>query len=81
MIAEIKQFCELLLGCPQLPEPELDLAAFVRAVEQATAELPAAYDPLRSAAGPWIKTRKLQGGGSLGAMLGACAGESICIVS
>lgn len=53
---EVKTFCELLLGCAPLPEPELELKAFLAAVESELEMLPKVFDPPRNKMSPWIKT-------------------------
>merc|ERR1712008_282835 len=43
--SQIKTFCEALLGCPSLPEPELDQQAFLTAIDEALALQPNVFRP------------------------------------
>ena len=54
--SQIKTFCEALLGCPSLPEPELDQQAFLTAIDEALALQPNVFDPTSGEVRPWIKT-------------------------
>ena len=56
---QLKSFCELLLGCDALPEPELDRPAFVAALERALACVPRVFDPLTFREQSWIKASRL----------------------
>jgi len=56
----IKEFVEDLLGCTDLPEPELDARAFVNAVRTQQAELPQTLNPKLMEPGPWVDLRKLE---------------------
>ena len=78
MPSQTKQLIEKILGCAELPEPEVDLGAFKDALLKVlgTRELPAVYNPLTKRMAPWvdvqavsrhIKTRGQNGGG------GGCA--------
>jgi len=64
--SQVKQFAELLLGCPPLPEPEIDAKAFAKALQGALAELPPVYDPQTKTMKAWIDVKKLAGPGSSG---------------
>ena len=57
---QLKSFCELLLGCPALPEPEIEREAFIAALQEALATAPSVYDPLTLREAPWVKVRHLQ---------------------
>lgn len=56
--SQVRQFCELLLGVP-LPEPDLDAAAFIAAVQAALQTMPPVFDPLTSRLKPWIDVHLL----------------------
>jgi len=58
--AQVKNFCELLLGGTPLPEPEVDLGAFMKAVDTELAKQPKVYDPLSKKMEPWIKKGLLE---------------------
>jgi hypothetical protein len=57
---QVKKFCELLLGCPPLPEPDLDRQAFLDAINTALAAQPQIFDPISKKMTPWIKTEFLE---------------------
>ena len=57
---QVKNFCELLLGGNPLPEPEVDLGAFMKAVDMELAKQPKVYDPLSKKMEPWIKRGLLE---------------------
>ena len=54
--SQIKTFCEALLGCPSLPEPELDPQAFLASIDEALALQPKVFDPISGELQQWIKT-------------------------
>lgn len=54
--SQIKTFCEALLGCPSLPEPELDPQAFLAGIDEALTLQPKVFDPVSGEVQPWIKT-------------------------
>mgnify|MGYP007078126737 CR=1 FL=1 len=60
--SQIKQFAELLLGCSNLPEPEVDRKGFAEAVKNALAEVPLTYDPRTKSMKPWINVKHIFGG-------------------
>jgi len=64
---QLKAFCELLLGCGTLPEPELDRAAFVAALEEALTAAPAVFDPLTLRETAWVKPHS-----TFGRLAGCC---------
>jgi len=74
----IKQFCELLLGCPPLPEPELEPKRFLSALRAALAPLPPVFDARRRQMRPWIDVdclaRCLSPRTGLAAILAPCLG-------
>lgn len=57
--SQVKQFCELMLGCGVLPEPEADGAAFRAAVQECLQSVRPVYDPLSKRMKPWVDTNKL----------------------
>ena len=57
--SQCKLFIERLLGCAELPEPEIDQAAFVTAVQQASTAAPSTYDPVTGRFKPWIDAKAL----------------------
>ena len=58
--SQIKTFCEALLGCSSLPEPELDSPAFIAAIEEQLTLQPNVFDPASGKMSPWIKTEVLK---------------------
>jgi hypothetical protein len=58
--SQIKMLCEAILGTPDLPEPEVDLKAFVAAVDEQLALHPKVFDPPSGKMSPWIKTGLLK---------------------
>jgi hypothetical protein len=58
--SQIKTFCEALLGCSSLPEPELDTQAFIASIEEQLALQPNVFDPSSGKVLPWIKTEFLK---------------------
>lgn len=58
--SQCKQLIELILGCDTLPEPELDPAAFLAAVETAQREAPQVFNPTRSRFGAWVEPAYLK---------------------
>jgi hypothetical protein len=52
--SQIKELCELVLGCSPLPEPDTDWADFEAALSDALANVPLVYDPLAGSHRPWI---------------------------
>ena len=54
--SQIKTFCEALLGCPSLREPELDPQAFLASIDEALALQPKVFDPISGELQQWIKT-------------------------
>ncbi len=61
--SQAKEFIEKLLGCPGLPEPEVDPKGFQKVLEQQLkAQLPV-YNPVTKKMTPWVDTKKLIKGG------------------
>lgn len=58
--SEIRGFLQLLLGCDTLPEPELDVPAFLEGVRLALKDEPPTYDPRSGKLKPWIDLRALE---------------------
>lgn len=56
--SQTRTLCELLLGV-QFPEPELDAAAFIKAVQAALTQMPAVFDPVSGRTAPWIDVKLL----------------------
>lgn len=55
----IKEFIEDLLGCSELPEPEVDANSFVDAVRSKLRELPEVLNPRSMQMQPWVDVRRL----------------------
>ena len=58
--SQVKQLCELILGCGPLPEPELDSAAFLQQLKVAVKAAGKVYDPLRRSMKPWVNMTHLR---------------------
>jgi len=56
--SQSKQLCEMLLGC-SLPEPDLDLPAFISALKEALGAEPHTFDPRSKMRKPWIDVAAL----------------------
>ncbi|KAL1529066.1 hypothetical protein AB1Y20_000028 [Prymnesium parvum] len=54
MPSQLRQLCELLLGCPPLADPQTDFAAFVSQLRRALDVAHPVYDVLSAAYRPWI---------------------------
>lgn len=52
--SQVRQLCELLLGCGPLPEPEIEWKAFHAALNDAVASAPTTIDPRTGRRRPWI---------------------------
>jgi len=57
--SQVKQYCETLLGCGVLPEPEADLAAFRAAVKKNLSGVPQVFCPATKAMRPWVDASSL----------------------
>lgn len=58
--SQAKQLIERLLGCAELPEPELEPAAFVSAVERALGSQPKVFDLNMNRKDNWVKPEMLK---------------------
>jgi len=58
--SQIKMMCEALLGCTNLPDPDVDPKAFIAAVDQQVALHPMVFDAPSGKMQPWIKTGVLK---------------------
>jgi len=56
---QIRQLCELLLGCDKLPDPDADIDAFQTALEVALEGVPYTYDARRKEQRAWIDVPRL----------------------
>jgi len=52
--SQIKAFCEALLGCSRLPEPELELEAFLAALDVELSPLVRVFNPVKKLQAQWI---------------------------
>jgi hypothetical protein len=55
---EVKRCCEAILGCSELPEPEVDLMAFRMAVNESLRDEAPVFDPVSNSMRPWVDTKK-----------------------
>lgn len=62
--SQIAAFCEELLGCSPLPEPDVDATAFTQALRGELDKLPQVYDPIHRRMRPWIDLAKIRRAGS-----------------
>lgn len=58
--SQIKMMCEAVLGCTNLPDPDVDPKAFIAAVDEQVALHPKVFDPPSGKMQPWIKTDVLK---------------------
>ena len=58
--SQIKMMCEAVLGCANLPDPDVDPEAFIAAVDEQVALHPKVFDPPSGKMQPWIKTDVLR---------------------
>lgn len=59
MPSQVKQLCELILGCESLPEPEADPAEFLKALRQQQATVPPVFHPTKRVLLPWFDLKGL----------------------
>uniref|UniRef100_A0A6V4A1U7 VWFA domain-containing protein n=1 Tax=Prymnesium polylepis TaxID=72548 RepID=A0A6V4A1U7_9EUKA len=57
--SQVKELCELILGC-RLPEPQVDKAAFFRALTAALQDAGEVFDPLSRRMKPWVDLDALE---------------------
>lgn len=57
--AQAKMLIERVLGCENLPEPELELQAFLKEVERVQSTMTTVYNPLKGKMSHWIDVSKL----------------------
>ena len=62
--SQAKQLCERILGCGELPEPEVDPEGFRTVLREALTRLPPVYSPVKQAMAPWVDVDKVLGGGA-----------------
>lgn len=58
--SQIKRFISIMFGLSDLPEPELELEAFLSAVRAALQEQPNTYDPRSGRMKPWVDMHALE---------------------
>jgi len=56
MPSQMAELCELVLGCPPLPDPQIDFAKFERELARAVQVAPMVYDAMAGCHRPWIDT-------------------------
>ena len=69
--SQVRQMCELILGCGELPDPQTDRPGFDDALKAALASAPSTVDPRSGKRRPWIDQKRT-------AASGPCA--SCCMV-
>lgn len=57
--SQVRQMCELLLGCGQLPDPQTDWLGFDDALRAALASAPSTVDPRSGRRRPWIDQKRV----------------------
>jgi len=57
--SQAKTLIEKILGCPELPEPEVDMAGFRAALKDALGRAPNVYNPVTKSMKPWIDVSAL----------------------
>jgi hypothetical protein len=55
----MKELIELILGCPPLPEPEVDWAAFLAHLGTVLEHTPNTRNPFTGKLEPWINLQRL----------------------
>ena len=58
--SQAKTLIEKILGCPELPEPEVDMPGFRDALKAALGRMPTVYNPVRKSMTPWVDVSALQ---------------------
>lgn len=54
--SQVKLFCEAIIGCGVLPEPEADPDAFRTAVKESLSAVAPVFDPVSRRMKPWVDT-------------------------
>lgn len=75
--SQIKVFLEMILGCDRLPEPDLDMSAFLEDVRLALMDQPPAYDPRSGKLKPIVDLPALERALKRN---GRCNNESVCAI-
>ena len=55
---QVKRCCEAILGCSELPEPEVDPMAFKMAIKESLRDVAPVFDPVSKSMRPWVDTKK-----------------------
>lgn len=71
--SQCRELLQLILGC-DLPEPEIDAAAFGAALARAVRAAPLAYDPLAARERPWVDEA------AVGRLVRGGAGGACCVM-
>lgn len=80
--SQAKRLCECVLGCAELPEPEVEEANFRSALAAAIGRLPPVYNPARGQMTPWVDVDAIFGGRMTPTGGGGdAASEPGCIIS
>jgi len=64
--SQAKELTECILGCDALPEPEVDVAEFSRAANDALRAVAPVFDPLSGKVKPWVDVRRIMSGARKG---------------
>jgi len=70
--SQAKELLELILGCKPLPEPELSMPDFLRAIEAEQAHVPRVFNPRKMEPMPWFDPKAFGKGGGGGGATAAC---------
>jgi len=69
---QAKELLELILGCESLPEPEVDLQGFLKAVEGHLDSVPSVYNPMTKASSKWVDVKSFRRVNKAGKSSGSC---------
>jgi len=58
--SQAKQLIERIIGCQDLPEPEVELQAFISAVKVVLGRQEAVYNPRTGLMAPWVNVKLLE---------------------
>ncbi|KAL3925511.1 MAG: hypothetical protein SGPRY_003628 [Prymnesium sp.] len=58
--SQVKELVESILGCKPLPEPEVDISDFIKAVKAEQANIPLVFDPKRRLRLPWFDVKGMR---------------------